>query len=149
MRNYSKKIIKVIRVKTNIKADIKKIWELWTNPEDIKQWYHATDDWYVPKAVNKLKVRGKFIITMSSVDKKQSFDFVGTYSKIVPFKSIEYTIQDGRKVETSFTLSGINTQIAQIFQPESIYTIEQQRSGWQSILDNFRKYVENKVKYKV
>lgn len=55
---------------------------------------------------------------------------------------IEYKIDDGRKVKITFTDNGIETKIVETFEAESSNSIEMQRSGWQSILDNFKKYIE-------
>jgi hypothetical protein len=41
-----------------------------------------------------------------------------------------------------FTDKGIETKIAETFVAERTHPIEMQRGGWQSILDNFKKYAE-------
>ena len=58
-------------------------------------------------------------------------------------KKIDYTIPDGRKVEITFTNMGIATIVTEKFDPEKENTNEVQKEGWQSILNNFKKYVEN------
>ena len=37
---------------------------------------------------------------------------------------------------------GDDTRIVEIFEPEEQNTPELQKGGWQAILDNFKKYVE-------
>lgn len=133
---------KIITVKTTIKADIKKVWKAWTNPEHIKKWYFASDDWYVPYATNDLQVGKKFNIGMSSKDKKNSFDFVGTYTKIVPMKIIQYEIGDGRKVRIDFAIKNNLVEVKEAFEMESTNSEDKQRTGWQAILNNFKKLVE-------
>ncbi len=55
---------------------------------------------------------------------------------------IEYTMTDGRKVIITFRSGSGSTHISESFDPEKENTEELQRSGWQAILNNFRKYVE-------
>lgn len=134
----------MITVSTKVKAPIAKVWECWTKPEHITKWYHASDDWHAPRAENDLKVGGKFSTTMSAKDGSFSFDFGGTYSKIDPHKAIEFTIGDGRKVQVTFASHGNEVEVTESFEAESQNSEDMQRQGWQSILDNFKKYTEGK-----
>jgi uncharacterized protein YndB with AHSA1/START domain len=139
---------KTITVETAVKAPIEKVWSFWTEPEDIKQWYNASDDWHAPYAENDLQVNGKFKTTMAAKDGSAGFDFEGVYTKIVRHKSIEYTIPDGRKVVITFSDLGSETKVVESFEAESENSYEMQRGGWQSILDNFKKYIESKELHK-
>jgi uncharacterized protein YndB with AHSA1/START domain len=139
---------KTITVETAVKAPIEKVWSFWTEPEDIKQWYNASDDWHAPYAENDLQVNGKFKTTMAAKDGSAGFDFEGVYTKIVRHKSIEYTIPDGRKVVITFSDLGSETKVVESFEAESENSYEMQRGGWQSILDNFKKYIESNELHK-
>lgn len=79
---------------------------------------------------------------MAAKDGSFSFDFEGVYSNIEPHKTIEYTIADGRKVKIDFTGQGSATNIIETFEAETTHSVDMQRSGWQAILDNFKKYTE-------
>jgi uncharacterized protein YndB with AHSA1/START domain len=35
-----------ITVETLVKAELNTVWSAWNNPEDIKQWNAASDDWH-------------------------------------------------------------------------------------------------------
>ena len=35
-----------IAVRTVVAADIDAVWAAWTNPEDIKRWNAASEDWH-------------------------------------------------------------------------------------------------------
>lgn len=133
----------MITVETKIQAPIDKIWSLWTLPEHITQWNAASEDWHTPYAENDLKVGGKFKCTMASRDGTMSFDFVGTYSAILDKKLIAYCIEDGRMVIVVFEEQEDGFEIREYFEPESVNSEELQHQGWQAILDNFKKYVEN------
>src|SRR5690606_16437887 len=56
---------------------------------------------------------------------------------------IAYTLEDGRKVEISFQDNGKATKVTETFDAENTNPVEMQQQGWQSIMDNFKQYVEN------
>ena len=80
---------------------------------------------------------------MEAKDGSMGFDFEGTYNEVKPEKRIAYTLGDGRKVEVDFKNQDGETEIISVFDTDSENPIEMQRAGWQSILDNFKKYAEN------
>jgi uncharacterized protein YndB with AHSA1/START domain len=129
-----------ITVKTTISAAIDKVWNAYTTPEDIKQWNTASDDWHTTKATVDLRVGGAFSSRMEAKDGSFGFDFAGTYKKIVPNELIEYSFGD-RTATVKFKplLNGIEVRVT--FEAEQQHSVEQQQHGWQSILDNFAKYV--------
>lgn len=133
----------MITVQTKIQAPIAIIWDLWTKPEHIIQWNAASEDWHTPYAENDLKVGGKFKSTMASKDGTMSFDFVGTYDVILDKKLIAYTIEDGRSVMVVFDELEDGFEVREYFEPESVHPEELQYQGWLSILENFKRYVEN------
>lgn len=132
-----------IAIEAMIQAPLEKVWEFWTKPEHIVGWAFASDDWEASHAENDLTVGGKFKTVMAAKDKSAGFDFTGTYTNIKINDLIEYDIDDGRHVKVVFEelLGGV--RIVETFEPEKINPEDMQRSGWQSILDNFKKYVED------
>lgn len=133
----------MITVQIKIADSIDKIWDLWTLPLHITKWNMASEDWHTPFAENDLKVGGKFKSTMASRDGTMSFDFTGTYSAIEDKKLIAYTMEDGRKVIVVFDQQEDGVEIRESFDPESENPEEFQQQGWQAILNNFKKYVED------
>lgn len=131
-----------ITVSASINAPVKKVWELWTTPEDIKQWNSASEDWHTPKSENDLRVGGKFSSRMEAKDGSFGFDFGGVYDVVDTHKRIAYTLGDDRKVDVLFTSEGAVTKVDETFEAESVHSPEMQRAGWQAILDNFKKYAE-------
>ena len=82
---------------------------------------------------------------MEAGDGSMGIDFEGVDTKIIINHQIEYTIADGRKVKILFISDNHKTEISQALEAENIYPIDQQRGGWQAILDNFKKQVESKL----
>lgn len=134
---------KSITVRILTKESLEKVWDYFTNPKHIVNWNNASDDWHCPKAENDLTVGGTFSSTMASKEGKMSFDFNGTYTEVVPMKKFVYTIADGRKVTVKFDVMDDMVILTENFAPENENSMELQRAGWQAILENFRKYLEN------
>ena len=130
-----------ISVATTVSAPIDKVWRAYTTPEDIKRWNAASDDWHTTAATVDLRVGGAFSSRMEAKDGSFGFDFAGTYTKIVEHKLIEYAFGDRTaQVEFADTPDGVEVRVT--FEAEATHSEEQQRGGWQAILDNFKRHVE-------
>jgi uncharacterized protein YndB with AHSA1/START domain len=132
----------LLTVQNTVQAPVEKVWSYWTEPAHLVNWNNASEDWHTPKAVNDLRVGGRFVYTMAAKDESFSFDFGGTYDEVIPHQRIAYTLDDDRKVTVVFASSGQATQITQSFEAEEVNTLERQQYGWQAILDNFKRYTE-------
>lgn len=138
--------MEMITVSVVVQAPREQVWDMWVTPEHIMQWCFASDDWCAPHAENNLSVGGRFVTTMAARDGSTRFDFNGIYSEVLPFEKIAYTIEGGRQVTVTFTNTNDGgTGVTEVFEAETENTPERQQSGWQSILENFRKYVEGKT----
>ncbi|OKS87349.1 SRPBCC family protein [Mucilaginibacter polytrichastri] len=131
-----------ITIGATVNAPVEVVWEYWTGPEHITQWNSASPDWHTTKAENDLRAGGKFLSRMEAKDGSFGFDFGGVYDEVIPNKLISYTLGDGRKAKITFTDEDEETQITTVFDAENQNSIEMQKSGWQAILDNFKKYTE-------
>ncbi len=132
-----------IIVETIVHAPLSKVWEGWNKPEHIVHWAFASSDWEVLAAENDLRTDGKLKITMAAKDKSASFDLIGTYTAVKEHELIEYDLDDGRHVQVEFAELPEGVKVRETFDPENENPEEMQRSGWQAILDNFKKYVES------
>jgi uncharacterized protein YndB with AHSA1/START domain len=63
-----------ITVKTTVHAPIEQVWLDYTNPDDIKQWNTASDDWHTTHAAVDLRVGGAFSSRMEAKDGSVGFD---------------------------------------------------------------------------
>ncbi|GGZ31130.1 activator of HSP90 ATPase [Echinicola pacifica] len=135
--------MKKITVTTHVKAPVDTVWAYWTSPKHIMNWNNASDEWHTPQATNDLREGGVFTSRMESRDGTQGFDFSGTYMSVNQGEMLSYTLDDGRVVEVVFKADGNGTIVEETFDPEGDNSIEMQKGGWQAILDNFKKYVEN------
>lgn len=134
-----------ITVEALVSADLKTVWSAWNDPEDIKQWNAATDAWHTTSSTVDLREGGSFSARMEAKDGSAGFDFAGTYTRIVPLKTIEYRMEDDRKVQVEFSKVPEGVLVRETFEAESENSPEIQRLGWQAILDNFAEHVEAKA----
>jgi uncharacterized protein YndB with AHSA1/START domain len=130
-----------ITVETEVAAPICEVWRAYTTPADIEQWNAASPDWHTTRASVDLREGGQFSSRMEAKDGSMGFDFAGTYTKIEKPRLIEYAFGDrAARVEFSEKSGGVGVRVT--FDAENVYPEEQQRGGWQAILDSFRRHVE-------
>lgn len=132
----------VITIEATVNAPFEKVWNYWTGPEHITQWNTASDDWHTTQAENDLQVGGKFTSRMEAKDGSFGFDFGGTYTEVDTHTKIAYTLDDDRMVSITFTPTADGIKVIESFEAETQNSEDLQRTGWQAILDNFKKYTE-------
>ena len=131
-----------IIIETRVNAPIDKVWRAYTTPSDIKQWNAASDDWHTTQSTVDLRVGGAFSSRMEAKDGSYGFDFAGAYTKVVPNELLEFSFGDRTaSVEFMPGASGVTVRVA--FDAETENPADQQRDGWQAILNNFAKHVES------
>lgn len=133
-----------IIVSTVVSAPMHDVWHSYTTPEDIKLWNTASPDWHTTAASVDLRPGGKFCSRMEAKDGSFGFDFEGEYTKVVPHQLIEYSFGD-RVAVVEFTEGVQGVTVTVTFDGEATHSEEQQRTGWQAILDNFARHVKGKL----
>lgn len=141
MENREKK---TVTVETTVQLPPGKVWDYWTKPEHITQWNYALDTWHCPAAENDLRNGGRFSARMEARDGSMGFDYAGEYDLVSAPRKLLCTLDDGRRVNIEFISMDQKTIITETFEVEDTHTLEQQKMGWQAILDNFKKYAESR-----
>lgn len=131
-----------ITIETTIDAPIDTLWRAWTTPADITQWNAASDDWHTTSARVDLRVGGTFSSRMEAKDGSMGFDFEGTYTQVEAHRLIECVLGD-RTLRVEFIPGPLGVTVRETFDSEPTHSIEQQREGWQAILDNFARHVRS------
>mgnify|MGYP003394416363 CR=1 FL=1 len=134
--------MKTITVDAEVFVPMEKVWGAWIRPDDIKSWCFASPEWGVGDVENDVRVGGKFKTNMHALDKSAGFDFAGVYNEVVPNRLIVYTMDDTRVATVHFEEIDGGVRVTETFEMESENSEELQRGGWQSILNNFKKYTE-------
>lgn len=133
-----------ITVSTLVAAPLHEVWRAYTTPDDIKAWNTASPDWHTTAAEVDLRPGGNFSSRMEAKDGSFGFDFAGTYTRIVPLQLIEYEF-GGRIGLVEFAEAAQGVMVTVCFDAEGTHSEEQQRSGWQAILDNFARHVKGRL----
>ena len=134
-----------ITVSVTIKKPIDVIWHHLLNPESIKQWNQASEDWETTDASVDLRVGGTYFARMQAKDGSFGFDFTCVFQKIEPHQSYTYIMEEvGRVVHVELIDTNEGVLVNETFDPEEENPLEMQREGWQAILDSFKRFVESK-----
>jgi uncharacterized protein YndB with AHSA1/START domain len=130
-----------ITIERCIAAPVDAVWRAWTTPEDIVRWNAASDGWHTVRASVDLGEGGAFTSRMEAKDGSMGFDFEGTSAKLEPHRRLDATFGD-RALVVEFESGPDGTMVRETFDAETVFPIEQQRAGWQAILDSFARHVE-------
>ncbi len=79
---------------------------------------------------------------MAAKEKSVQFDFQGAYTHVKEHELLEYKMDDGRMALVTFVKQGDAVQVTVAFDMEHENSREKQQSGWQAILNNFKKHVK-------
>lgn len=132
-----------ITVQALVRAPLSAVWAAWSDPEAIKVWNTASPDWHTTAASVDLRVGGQFSSRMEAKDGSFGFDFAGTYTAVELQRLIVSQLGDSElRVEFSEGPEGVT--VRETFDSEPTHSEEQQRAGWQAILDSFVRYVEGR-----
>lgn len=129
-----------ITVEVSIAAPVEKVWNAYTSPAHIIHWNAASDDWHTTASMVDLQVGGSFSSRMEAKDGSFGFDFAGTYTAVEPCRLLEYSFGE-RSATVQFLQQDAGVTVRVTFAAETMHSIEQQREGWQAILNNFARYV--------
>lgn len=135
----------MISTEINIAAPMAVVWDAWVNPSHIVNWYFASADWCCPCAELDCRVGGTFSIRMEAKDQSFGFDFNGTFTAVAEEKELHYILEDGRKVALYLNPSDLGIHISWEFEPETQNPESLQQQGWQAILNNFKRYIEQSL----
>lgn len=129
-----------IVVSAAVAAPIGAVWSAYTTPEDIMAWNAASPDWHTTASTVDLRPGGLFSSRMEAKDGSFGFDFAGRYNRIIPHQLIEYEFGD-RLALVEFAEGAGGVTVTVTFDSEQTHSEEQQRAGWQAILDSFARHV--------
>lgn len=133
-----------IVVSTVVAAPMHEVWLAYTSPADIKLWNAASPDWHTTAASVDLRPGGKFSSRMEARDGSFGFDFEGVYTRVIPHQLIEYEF-GGRTAVVEFEDGEQGVSVTVTFDGEQTHSEEQQRTGWQAILDSFARHTTGKL----
>ena len=133
-----------ITTEAKISAPVDVVWRIFNDPEDIVQW-DRSDEWQTIKASNDLKIGGLLELRIEARDGKSGFHFTATYTRVELNRLIEWRqMDDDRLIRVEFTENGVATVVRQTFNADPEIPEGEERADWQSVLENFARYVAKK-----
>ncbi len=130
-----------ITVSAFVTAPAEKVWDYYTNPKHIVHWNFADPSWHCPAAENDMRPGGTYKARMEARDGSFGFDFEAIYTEINAGENFTYSFGE-RTATVQFNNADNQTEVVITFDPENENPAELQKSGWQSILNNFKNYTE-------
>ena len=79
----------VVRVERTFQAPVERVWRLWEDPEQMKNWW-SPKNFTAPVIHSDFRVDGKFLLSMRS-SAGEMFWNTGVYREIIPYKKIVST----------------------------------------------------------
>ena len=80
-----------LRISRTLNAPREVVFQAWTEPERLKQWWRAHAGFSTPIAEVDLRVGGRYRLGMQPPDKDAPYVVVGTYREIRPPEKLVYT----------------------------------------------------------
>lgn len=78
-----------LEILRTLDAPIEKVWQAWTNPENLQQWFCPLP-WTVPVAEMDLRPGGRFYTQMAGPN-GEKVDNEGVFLEVVPMERITFT----------------------------------------------------------
>jgi uncharacterized protein YndB with AHSA1/START domain len=81
----------VLRLSRRFNAPRERVFDAWTSPAVLKDWWRAGPDWETPEAEVDLRPGGSYRLAMRDPESGQTHTLVGEYREIRPPERLVYT----------------------------------------------------------
>jgi uncharacterized protein YndB with AHSA1/START domain len=79
-----------LRLTRHFNASPEKVWQAWTDPQALRQWFGPGEISSVPVAEIDLRVGGRFHVLMLT-EAGEEHDVNGIYQEVVPLKKLRFS----------------------------------------------------------
>ena len=128
-------------ISKEVKAPIERVYLAFLNEEDLKKWYHSTNDWATPYAHVDEQIGGRFKIRFEDPKRFNSYDYEGTFTKLEKPHHIEYKLDDGNLVRIRLSEKDGVTLVEETYESDSARDLEFKAKGKELILNNLVNYL--------
>lgn len=138
----------VLRLQRTFSASRERVFDAWTNPEELKNWFAPSDTYRTPEAEVDLRVGGRYRIRMESADGK-AHQVAGVYHEIQVPEKLVFTWgwefggmdQEETLVTVEFSEVGENgTEVVLTHERfSSIKARDEHKEGWSGCLERLTK----------
>jgi uncharacterized protein YndB with AHSA1/START domain len=143
----------VLQMNRRFDAPRERVFEAWTSPEVLRQWWRAGPDWETPLAEVDLRPGGTYRLSMTDTSKGETHTVVGEYKEVQPPDRLVYTWSwesnpeemagsMGTLVTVEFKDAGGGTEVQLThsgFADEHIRELH--AHGWEACIANLERYL--------
>lgn len=143
----------VLQMSRRFDAPRERVFDAWTSPEVLRQWWRAGPDWETPEAEVDLRPGGKYRLSMTDTSKGETHTVVGEYKEVQPPERLVYTWSwesnpaemegsMGSLVTVEFADEGGATEVSLThtgFSDEGIRDLH--AHGWEACIANLERYL--------
>ncbi len=135
-----------LAINKKINAPVEKVYEAWTNPEMIKQWF-GPGGMAIPNAAADVQVGGEYLIHMHDSDSGSDHIVSGTYEEIIPNRKLVFNWKwkdgvDRTQVTVNFAAAEDNQTLLTLthrgFSEEEFR--DKHNQGWGACLEGLNNY---------
>ena len=143
----------VLRLERRYEAPRERVFDAWTNPEVLKQWWAAFPTWETPTAEVDLRPGGSYRLAMRDPESGATHTLVGEYREIERPERLTYTWtwegkapemqgSENTLVEVEFRDDGGATEVVVTHSGFATPELRDQHAhGWNGCLDNLERRV--------
>ena len=81
----------VLQVNRRFEAPRERVFEAWTSPAVLREWWRAGPEWETPEAEVDLRPGGSYRLSMRDTEKDETHTVVGEYKEVSPPERLVYT----------------------------------------------------------
>lgn len=132
-------------IRRTFNAPRAKVFEAWTNPEQLKHWFSPNDAFVISIATVDLKVGGTYHIGMKPPDRESLHVATGVYREIIPPEKLVFSWSwEGEPLDTLVTVefrdlgNATEVMLKHEYFPDA-QTRDKHSEGWTGCLELLRK----------
>jgi uncharacterized protein YndB with AHSA1/START domain len=141
----------VLQMNRRFEASRERVFDAWTNPEVLREWWRAGPDWETPAAEVDLRPGGSYRLSMRDTEKGETHTVFGEYKEVQPPERLVYTWSwesnpaemagsAGSLVTVEFKVDGTGTEVTLThsgFADENIRDMH--AHGWEACISNLER----------
>jgi len=143
----------VLELTRRFEAPRERVFEAWTSPEVLREWWRAGPDWETPDAQVDLRPGGTYRLSMRDTTKGETHTVVGEYKEVTPPERLVYTWSwesnpeemagsVGTLVTVEFVDTGGATEVQLTHSGFSDEKIRDMHAhGWEACIANLERYL--------
>ena len=143
----------VLRLSRKFNAPRERVFDAWTNPKVLQQWWAAGPNWDTPTAEVDARPGGNYRLAMHDPDSGETHTLVGEFREVTPPERLVYTWtwesnvdamsgSENTLVEVDFREDGDATEVVVTHSGFGTSELRDMHAqGWNGCLDNLERRV--------